>query len=121
MRSDVFIMSTRLSGKVALITGGSSGIGRGIAKRFVSEGAKVAVIGRDERRLKELKNEMGSDFQAIQGDVTDHERLKEMFKEVKDNFGFVDTLVCSADHIGVTGVSKSPRQQSNRNCEIEIF
>lgn len=96
MRSDVFVMSTRLSGKVALITGGSSGIGRGIAKRFVAEGAKVAVIGRDERRLKELKNEMGGNFLAIQGDVTDHERLKDMFKEAKDNFGFIDTLVCSA-------------------------
>ncbi|WP_114993009.1 SDR family NAD(P)-dependent oxidoreductase [Synechococcus sp. UW179A] len=89
-------MSNRLSGKVALITGGSSGIGRGIAKRFVAEGAQVAVIGRDERRLRELKNELGENLQTMQGDVTNHEKLKDMIEDAKNNFGFIDTLVCSA-------------------------
>lgn len=89
-------MSTRLSGKVALITGGSSGIGRGIAKRFIAEGAHVAVIGRDAGRLKELKNELGEKLQIIQGDVTEHGKIKDIIQEAKDGFGFIDTLVCSA-------------------------
>ena len=89
-------MSARLSGKVALITGGSSGIGRGIAKRFVAEGAQVSVIGRDERRLTELKDELGKNLQIIQGDVTNHESLKDMIDKARDSFGFIDTLVCSA-------------------------
>ncbi|GAA4154868.1 SDR family oxidoreductase [Chryseobacterium ginsenosidimutans] len=89
-------MSQRLNNKVAVITGGTSGIGLAIAKRFVQEGAKVAVIGRNQQAIDKAIAEIGSNGLGIQGDVSSLADLTRIYQIVADHFGKVDTLVVNA-------------------------
>src|ERR1700749_1838335 len=71
----------RLEGKIAVITGGSSGIGLATAKRFVKEGAYVFITGRRQTELDKAASEIGSNVTAVKGDVanpTDLDRLYQM-------------------------------------------
>ncbi len=74
----------RLKNKVAVITGGNSGIGFGIAQEFKKEGAKGAIVGRNQETLDSSINELGTDFIAIKGNVTKLEDLERVFKETSD-------------------------------------
>ena len=86
----------KLNGKVAVITGGSSGIGLGIAKEFVNEGATGSIHGRDTEKLGKAQKELGDGFIAINGDVTKLQDLESLFKDTSHNFGKIDTLVVNA-------------------------
>ncbi|MGI4873770.1 MAG: SDR family oxidoreductase [Janthinobacterium lividum] len=86
----------KLQGKVAVITGGNSGIGFGIAQEFKKEGARGAIIGRNRETLDASAQELGDDFIALQGDVTQLADLERIFQAVADRFGKLDTLVVSA-------------------------
>jgi 3-oxoacyl-[acyl-carrier protein] reductase len=90
-----------LKNAVALITGGSSGIGRAIAQSFVQSGARVAITGRDPRRLAETARELG--VHAIQGDVAVEADVERTYREVLQKFGDLDILVNNAG----TGVFKN--------------
>lgn len=89
----------RLEDKVAIITGGAGGIGRGIAAAFVKEGAKVAIIDLNEKAgqeaLSELK-EYQPDCRFIQANLLDHEKIPGLVKQVADAFGTLDILVNNA-------------------------
>ncbi len=80
----------RLSGKTALITGGTSGIGLATAKLFVKEGAKVAVTGRDESKFDEVKKALGKDALIITAEVRSASDMKEMSRQLKERFGGLD-------------------------------
>ncbi|WP_027954026.1 MULTISPECIES: 2,4-dienoyl-CoA reductase [Halobacillus] len=86
--------------QVIIVTGGSSGMGLHMAKRFVSEGARVAITGRNEERLAAAKQEIaGGDESAvltIQMDVREVEDVQRMVKETVDTFGTIDHLVNNA-------------------------
>ena len=86
----------QLQDKVAVITGGNSGIGLATAKEFGGRGAKVVIFGRDEARLGQAKQELGGDVMAVQGDVTRLADLERLFGEVKGRFGRVDVLFVNA-------------------------
>src|ERR1700745_3295434 len=76
-----------LNGKCALITGGNSGICLATARRFVAEGARVAIAGRDAATLAAAANELG--VTAIRSDVLDAQARSNLFDRIKDEFGFV--------------------------------
>lgn len=86
----------KLKDKVAVITGGGSGIGLATAKRFVAEGAKVAITGRSQKTLDEALKELGTSGIAIQGDSSNLNDLERIYKEVENQLGKVDTLVVNA-------------------------
>lgn len=86
----------RVEGKVAVITGGNSGIGKGIAKKFAEEGAKVAIFGRSLETLEKTKQELPGEILAVRGDVTNAEDLKKLFSEVEKHYGKTDILVANA-------------------------
>lgn len=86
-----------LQGKVAVITGATSGIGAATARRFVASGAKVALLGRSGERGKALEKELGSDKTAFFScDVTDQASCKAAIEAVVKRFGKIDVLVNGA-------------------------
>ncbi|MBW4028890.1 MAG: SDR family oxidoreductase [Acidobacteria bacterium] len=85
-----------LEGKVAVITGGSSGIGVATAKRFVEEGAYVFITGRRQAELEKARLVVGKNVTAIQGDVTVLADLDRIAATVKAEKGKVDIIVSSA-------------------------
>jgi NAD(P)-dependent dehydrogenase (short-subunit alcohol dehydrogenase family) len=86
----------RLAGKVALVTGAGSGIGRAIAVGFGREGAKVALSGRSEGPLRAVAEEIGADALALPGDVRDAAAVRAMVDAVVERFGRLDILVNNA-------------------------
>lgn len=87
----------RLKNKVAVITGGSSGIGLAIAKMFADEGAKAVIItGRNKDALDKATGEIGPIASGIQGDVSNPDDLARMYTTIEEKFGKIDTLVANA-------------------------
>ena len=86
----------RLRNKVAVITGGNSGIGFGIAEAFKNEGAKGVIIGRNQETLDSSVAQLGDNFIAINADVTNVADLERVFKETSGKFGKIDVVVANA-------------------------
>jgi NAD(P)-dependent dehydrogenase (short-subunit alcohol dehydrogenase family) len=86
----------QLSGKIALITGGGTGIGLAIARRFVREGAYVFIVGRRQRALDDAVAMIGKNVAAVQGDVTHAGDIDRVFESVRAAKGKLDTLVVDA-------------------------
>jgi NAD(P)-dependent dehydrogenase (short-subunit alcohol dehydrogenase family) len=89
-------MENKLEGKIAVITGGNSGIGLATAKRFVSEGAYVFITGRRQKELDIALSEIGKNVVGIQGDVSNLEDLHRLYNTVKDQKGHLDILFANA-------------------------
>jgi len=86
----------KLTGKVAVITGGNSGMGLETAKLFAAEGAKVVITGRRKKELDDAVNQIGRGAIGIQGDVAKLADLDTLAKTVKEKFGLVDILFANA-------------------------
>src|ERR1700704_504722 len=87
---------SRLAGKIALITGGSTGIGLATAKRFVDEGAHVFVTGRREAELARAVAELGSSVTGVQGDVANLGDLDRLFAQIEREKGKLDIVFANA-------------------------
>lgn len=85
-----------LQGKVALITGGSSGIGLVTARRFVKEGAYVFITGRRQAELDQAVVQIGKNITAVQGDVSNLDDLDRLYKEIAAKKGKLDVLFANA-------------------------
>jgi NAD(P)-dependent dehydrogenase (short-subunit alcohol dehydrogenase family) len=89
----------KLKGKVAVITGGSSGIGLATAKLFVEEGAYVFITGRRSTELEKAKTAIGKNVTSVQGDVTSLEDLDRLYQAVKETKGSLDIVVANAGFV----------------------
>ena len=90
------MIGNKLEGKIAVITGGNSGIGLATAKRFVSEGAYVFITGRRQKELDVALSEIGKNVVGIQGDVSNLEDLDRLYNTVRDRKGHLDILFANA-------------------------
>jgi NAD(P)-dependent dehydrogenase (short-subunit alcohol dehydrogenase family) len=90
------MMTGKLADKVALVTGGSAGIGLGIAKRFAEEGARVFITGRRPTELNKAVTSIGGNIEAVQGDVSDPTDLNRIFAHIRTEAGRIDVLVANA-------------------------
>jgi len=93
----------RLEGKVAIVTGGGSGFGEGIAAKFVAEGAKVLIADRDAVGGERVAKALGANARSVQIDVAHAADVTRMFDAAQDHFGRLDILVNNA------GVSHLPQ------------
>jgi NAD(P)-dependent dehydrogenase (short-subunit alcohol dehydrogenase family) len=86
----------KLDGKIALVTGGTSGIGFATAKRFVSEGAYIYITGRRESELSSAVKEIGKNVTGVQGDVSAVADLDRLFAQIKREKGRLDVVFANA-------------------------
>lgn len=101
-----------LQDKVAVITGGNSGIGLATAKELRARGAKLAIFGRDEKTLEQARQELGSETLTVQGDVTKLADLTRLFAQVKDAFGKVDVLFVNAGRTTLGNIDEVTEKRS---------
>ena len=86
----------KLKGKVAVITGGNSGIGFSIAEEFKNQGASVVICGRDRKTLDDSQKKLGRDVLVIQADVANMTDIESLYKSTMERFGKIDSLVVNA-------------------------
>ncbi|MEN8890185.1 MAG: SDR family NAD(P)-dependent oxidoreductase, partial [Wenyingzhuangia sp.] len=111
----IYIMNAfRLEGKKALVTGGGSGIGFGIAKTFVQAGAKVLIVGRNEEKLINAKNMLGKQCKYLSFDVSNLEEIPAFVQKIEKDFGALDVLVnCAGTHLKKNAVDTTDRTKIN--------
>jgi NAD(P)-dependent dehydrogenase (short-subunit alcohol dehydrogenase family) len=111
-------MSGRFSGKVAVVTGSSSGIGQAIALLFAREGAKVTIHGRSENGIKETKRQLSalgvadSNIFVVMGPVEDDKVIRELIEGTVNKFGRLDILVNNA------GTSQNPLNEDGESAKV---
>jgi NAD(P)-dependent dehydrogenase (short-subunit alcohol dehydrogenase family) len=111
-------MTHTMDGKVALVTGGSSGLGLAIAKTFVAAGAKVVVTGRRAAELESAARDIGA--VAVAGDARDPATAVRAVAACVEHFGGLTTLVNSAGVIGNGTVEKTTREEWDRIVSISV-
>ena len=117
-------MDRRLKGRTAVVTGASSGIGGAIARRFASEGARVALVARRGERLTDLESELraqGGDVHAVVGDVRDRDSLRDVAQAVRSTCGRVDCLVNNAGVMLLSYFEKAPAEESRTMMETNLM
>ncbi len=96
MKGQAELITKRLDGKIALITGGNSGIGLATAKQFVNEGAYVFITGRRDPQVAAAVKEIGSNVTGVQGDVSNLGDLDRLFTQIKEEKGKLDIVFANA-------------------------
>src|SRR5271156_1521902 len=89
-------MSKKLEGKIALVTGGSTGIGLATAQRFVKEGAYVYITGRRQPELDEAVKTMGENATAVRADASSMADLDRLFAQIQQEKGRLDVVFANA-------------------------
>jgi NAD(P)-dependent dehydrogenase (short-subunit alcohol dehydrogenase family) len=105
----------KLEGKVALITGGNSGIGLATAKQFVKEGTYVYITGRRERELTAAVREIGRDLTGILGDVSNLSDLDRLFAQIKREKGRLDIVFANAGTAKYVALARSQRISTTKS------
>lgn len=110
----------RLEGKVAVVTGGNSGIGLATAERFLQEGAKVAISGRNQKTLAEAARKLGKDVLAVQADTAQLTEVERFLQEVQKKFGKIDVLFINAGVAKFTPLTETPEPLFDEQFDINI-
>src|SRR5882724_4866320 len=99
----------KLEGKIALITGGNSGIGLATAKQFANEGAHVFITGRGDPESAVAVKEIGRNVTGVRGDVSNLGDLDRLFAQIKREKGKLDIVFANAGMAKYAAVGKIPR------------
>jgi NAD(P)-dependent dehydrogenase (short-subunit alcohol dehydrogenase family) len=110
----------RLTGKIAVITGGNSGIGLATAKRFVTEGAYVFITGRRQDELDKAVETIGSEVTGVQGDVSNLDDLDRLFATVREEKGHVDAMFANAGIGGMSPLGSIPEDQFDKVFGVNV-
>ncbi len=108
----------RLEGKVAVVTGGNSGIGLASAKRLLDEGARVAIAGRSQKTLDEAQKYLGNGTLAVQTDVAKLADLDKLYAAVSKKFGKIDILFVNAGVANFAPFADTTEQVYDTNFDI---
>src|SRR5580693_6713275 len=107
-----------LEGKVAVITGGNSGIGLATARRFVKEGAYVFITGRRQAELDKAVSFIGKNVTAVQSDVSKLEDLDHLYEVVRNVKGRVDIVFANAGVVDPVPLAESTPEQFDKDFDL---
>lgn len=110
----------RLEGKIAVITGGSSGIGLATAQRFVEEGAFVFITGRRHSELDVAVNQIGENVTGVQGDVSSLTDLDRLYDTIKKQKGRIDILFANAGIAELTPLGAITEKHFDKTFGINV-
>jgi len=111
---------SKLEGKVAVITGGSSGIGLAAAQMFASEGAKVFITGRRQNELDAAVKQIGKNVIGVQGDVSNLEDLDRLYAQVKQQEARIDVLFANAGGGELVPLGSITEEQFDKTFSINV-
>ena len=114
----------RLEGKVAIITGSTSGMGRDTAKRFAAEGAKVVVTGRNEERANAVVDDIkaaGGEAIAVIADMANVDDIQKIFDETMAAYGTVDILFNNAGLLSVTPLMEMTKEEWDKVFDVDVY
>ena len=103
-------MMERFTGKVALVTGAGTGIGRAVAQRYAAEGAQVLIVGRTEATLSETAS-ASENISYIVADIEKSNEVERIVSRIKEKYGRLDVLVNNAGWAPVTPITKVTLQE----------
>jgi NAD(P)-dependent dehydrogenase (short-subunit alcohol dehydrogenase family) len=110
----------KLEGKIALVTGGNSGIGLATAKRFVEEGAFVYITGRRQDSLDEAVKLIGKNVTAVQGDVSKLADLDRLFAQIRDEKGRLDVVFANAGGGEFAALGNYTEEHFDKTFDINV-
>ena len=110
----------RLEGKTAVVTGGNSGIGLETAKRFLEEGARVAISGRNQKTLDEAVKTLGDGVLAVQADTAKLGETEKFLTKVVQKFGKIDVLFVNAGVAKFAPLTETPESLFDEQFDINI-
>lgn len=113
-------MSGKLAGKVAVVTGGNSGIGLATAKRFVDEGAHVFITGRRQAELDTAMRGIGENVTGVQGDVSKMADLDRLYATVKTKKGRIDILFANAGAAELAALGEITEEHFDKLFDINV-
>ena len=110
----------RLEGKIALVTGGNSGIGLAAAKRLQEEGARVAIAGRNRKTLDQAERIIGNGVLALQADVANLSDVDKLYADVSRKLGKIDVLFVNAGVAKFAPLTETPEALYDEQFDINI-
>jgi NAD(P)-dependent dehydrogenase (short-subunit alcohol dehydrogenase family) len=110
----------KLQNKVAVITGGSSGIGLATARRFIAEGAHVFITGRRQSELDQAKTQLGGNVTAVQGDVANLDDLDRLYRTVASRTGVVDIVFANAGFVELLTIDAVTPEHFDKTININL-
>ncbi len=110
----------KLDGKIAVITGGNSGIGLATAQRFVAEGAYVFITGRRQSELDTAVHRIGKNVTGVQGDVSNLKDLDHLYETVKQQKGRIDVLFANAGIIGLSRLGSITEDHFDKIFSVNV-
>lgn len=111
---------SKLSGKIAVITGGNSGIGLSTAELFAREGAQVVITGRRKSELDAAVAKIGPSAVGVQGDVAELDDLDRLYAQVKERFGHIDILFANAGVAEFSPLGAISEEHFDRLFDINV-
>lgn len=114
------MMAKKLTGKIAVITGGNSGIGLATAKLFAEEGAFVFITGRRQEELEKAVKEIGKNAIGVQGDISKMADLDRLYATVKQKKGRIDILFANAGWGEFVPIEKVTEEHYNKTFDVNV-
>src|SRR5580700_10484283 len=113
-------MSQKLAGKVAVVTGGSSGIGLATAQRFVDEGAYVFITGRRQNELDAAVKQIGRNITGVQGDVAKLADIDKLYAAVKEQKGKLDVVFANAGIGELAPIGEITEEHFDKQFDVNV-